>query len=640
VTRGPIPRFDLYEELEVSRLASVEVIEAAYRSLVKRHHPDVARPKDLERIKRLNLAREWLRDPERRTRYDAATSPIATTARPSRARPATRSPASQSGAGQSGAGQSGAGQSAGSRRTGSRSRARSSAERDAETPIRKSTSMSFGVNTSQVRQFLSDLRELDRPRARQVWDGRAVAHSKGYSAARRRALAASRDGRQSEWLFAREAASVIARGKLGDSTLTAQVLDVVADIAGVLTIRDLITRADFELLLLPWTWRGERLPLAQAATSAPSVAPPPPRRPPAAPAPAHSTAPPASTAQRRAPRIALPPMAREPIARADRLARARAAATHRRLPAPFLTLGRRAMANPAAAMPLLFVIVTVLAFGAAMLGVNRPQPATAGDVLRGAPAATQSVAGMTSVPAPTPMPTPGATSTPPVVAIDPAQLRALQQGAQRTLRSLATAAAAGDVAVAGALLGDTAPGLRASGLRKASFPDVAAADITVVRSGDRWISTAGVDELVSKDGASWTFDYGDRPLATFTGAFERDLYWLAPGGRRDLYLRVTSVKASRDGLAVRFAWEFGPGAASYLTGATIAISSVTLGTRSMPLTGAPSVTIGSGTRVATRQVEGSVDIPSVLLIQVTVSPRTSGSERARPISTVFELASA
>jgi hypothetical protein len=206
------------------------------------------------------------------------------------------------------------------------------------------------------------------------------------------------------------------------------------------------------------------------------------------------------------------------------------------------------------------------------------------------------------------------------------------------LRSLAAAAATGDLAVARALLGDSAPGLRASGLRKASFPDVAAMDITVIRSGDQWIATAGLDRLVSRDGSSWTFDYADRPLATFTGAFERDLFWLAPGGRRDLYLRVTSVKASRDGLSVRFAWEFGPGAASYLNGASIAISSVTLGTRSIPLTGAPSVTIGSGTRVATRQVEGSVEIPSVLLIQVTVSPRASGSVSAPPISTVFELA--
>jgi len=47
VTRDSIPRDDLYGELEVSRQASVAAIEAAYRRLVKQHHPDVARSDDL-----------------------------------------------------------------------------------------------------------------------------------------------------------------------------------------------------------------------------------------------------------------------------------------------------------------------------------------------------------------------------------------------------------------------------------------------------------------------------------------------------------------------------------------------------------------------------------------------------------------
>ena len=84
VTRGPIPRFDLYEELEVSRSASAEVIDAAYRVLVKHYHPDVASGAgangkngngsggngahgvDAERIKRLNVAHDWLSSPTRR----------------------------------------------------------------------------------------------------------------------------------------------------------------------------------------------------------------------------------------------------------------------------------------------------------------------------------------------------------------------------------------------------------------------------------------------------------------------------------------------------------------------------------------------------------------------------------------------
>ena len=65
----PIPPFDLYIELEVDPGATTETIEAAWRSLVRRHHPDAGSSD--ERIKRLNLARDWLTDPERRRRYDA-----------------------------------------------------------------------------------------------------------------------------------------------------------------------------------------------------------------------------------------------------------------------------------------------------------------------------------------------------------------------------------------------------------------------------------------------------------------------------------------------------------------------------------------------------------------------------------------
>lgn len=302
-------------------------------------------------------------------------------------------------------------------------------------------------------------------------------------------------------------------------------------------------------------------------------------------------------------------------------------------------MGRRAMVTPAAAMPLLFVVVTLIALGAAMVGVNRPQPAVAGDVAPGSSAGpTQAVAGATFVP--------GATlfgpSSPPIV-IDPAQLRELQRGARRAMRSLATAARTGDLAAARALLGESAPDLRASGLRNASIPDVAATDIAIVRSGDEWIATAGADRLTSRDGASWTFDYADRPLAVFTGSSERDLYWLAPGGRRDLFLRVASVAVSRSGLSVRFAWRYGPGGAPgdapYFGGASIAIWSVTLGTRTMPLAGAPGTTIRAGDLAATTQVLGAVDVPATMLIQVAVRPAGTGAGggAALAVSTVFEL---
>ncbi len=88
-----IPSLDLYRELEVDPGASPEAIEAAYRSLMKRHHPDRAGPDGLARAKRLNVAREWLVDPERRARYDAARGTLRLEARRSTTRPPSPAPA-------------------------------------------------------------------------------------------------------------------------------------------------------------------------------------------------------------------------------------------------------------------------------------------------------------------------------------------------------------------------------------------------------------------------------------------------------------------------------------------------------------------------------------------------------------------
>ncbi len=68
----PLPPFDLYRELGVPPWADRVTIEAAYRTLMKIHHPDVASDPGvgLERGKRLNIARQWLTDPERRRRFD------------------------------------------------------------------------------------------------------------------------------------------------------------------------------------------------------------------------------------------------------------------------------------------------------------------------------------------------------------------------------------------------------------------------------------------------------------------------------------------------------------------------------------------------------------------------------------------
>jgi DnaJ-class molecular chaperone len=59
----------LYDELEVSPRASAETIRAAWVSLSKRFHPDIA--KDATgRMKRINAAWSTLSDPVKRREYD------------------------------------------------------------------------------------------------------------------------------------------------------------------------------------------------------------------------------------------------------------------------------------------------------------------------------------------------------------------------------------------------------------------------------------------------------------------------------------------------------------------------------------------------------------------------------------------
>ncbi|HET9613968.1 MAG TPA: DnaJ domain-containing protein, partial [Candidatus Limnocylindrales bacterium] len=75
--RPLLPADDLYARLEVATDASFETIEVAWRALLKQHHPDVAggSPDADDRAKRINVAHDWLSDPDLRARYDRERRP-------------------------------------------------------------------------------------------------------------------------------------------------------------------------------------------------------------------------------------------------------------------------------------------------------------------------------------------------------------------------------------------------------------------------------------------------------------------------------------------------------------------------------------------------------------------------------------
>jgi molecular chaperone DnaJ len=67
-----MPTKDFYEVLGVTRTASADDIKRAYRTLARKHHPDVAENKaEAEhRFKEINEAYEVLSDPQKRAQYD------------------------------------------------------------------------------------------------------------------------------------------------------------------------------------------------------------------------------------------------------------------------------------------------------------------------------------------------------------------------------------------------------------------------------------------------------------------------------------------------------------------------------------------------------------------------------------------
>ena len=70
-----LPVDDLYARLELPPDASYEAVEIAWRALLKQHHPDVAGPAAEALAKRINVAHDWLSDPDLRARYDRERQP-------------------------------------------------------------------------------------------------------------------------------------------------------------------------------------------------------------------------------------------------------------------------------------------------------------------------------------------------------------------------------------------------------------------------------------------------------------------------------------------------------------------------------------------------------------------------------------
>jgi hypothetical protein len=67
-----VPIKDYYQTLQVHPEAEAEVIQAAYRKLAAKYHPDINKAPDAgERMAQINIAYEVLSDPQRRFEYDA-----------------------------------------------------------------------------------------------------------------------------------------------------------------------------------------------------------------------------------------------------------------------------------------------------------------------------------------------------------------------------------------------------------------------------------------------------------------------------------------------------------------------------------------------------------------------------------------
>lgn len=225
----------------------------------------------------------------------------------------------------------------------------------------------------------------------------------------------------------------------------------------------------------------------------------------------------------------------------------------------------------------------------------------------------------------------------------PSDVAAMQQAAWQTMESLRAAAETGDVAAAQAFLGDTAPGLRRSGLRRAAFPVIDATAIGITAADTGFVAIAGDVQLTSVDGVDWTFDYGDQPLAAYrspSGEPVHDLWWEESDGEHHLFVTVSVATVSRTGVTVDVEWSFDParpGDATYFRRSSVVISSATFDGSPIEIAGSAVGIEGLESLTVAGALPGSGGVPTRLGVGLTfTNPRTATSDD-RAIETVFVL---
>jgi len=237
-------------------------------------------------------------------------------------------------------------------------------------------------------------------------------------------------------------------------------------------------------------------------------------------------------------------------------------------------------------------------------------------------------------PSPTPPPAIAPTSAPTAPGPTDIPIAEFQKRAYDTVQALITAGAAGDVATAQTYLGGSAPLLRASGLREATWPQLTGpGDLLIQREGELYVAMNDVDRLTSADGVTWIFDYGDRPLAAFRspGKDIHDLWWTESDGQHHLYLRISVATLSKQSVYATLTWTFDPARpddATYFKRAAIDVTGVSFDDQPPVLTAGQPVAIVGSTSVTTSVMLATPytgALPSKLVLEITVTnPRTVG----------------